>query len=85
MAHHQGRDSDLLDDVGDGEGLSRTGHPQEHVVFLPPAKPLEESGDRRRLVTRRPVGGFDLKVHGVTGSCRIRTYNLLVKSQQLYH
>ena len=85
MTHHQRRQPDLLNDIGHREGFAGAGHSQEDIVLFALSNPLQQTGDRRRLVPRRFVGGFNLEIHGVSGSCRIRTYNLLVKSQQLYH
>ena len=85
VTHHQSGNPEFLDDVGHREGLARAGHAKQDIMLLPTTDPLQQSGNRRRLVPRRTIGGFDLKIHGVFGSCRIRTYNLLVKSQQLYH
>jgi addiction module HigA family antidote len=54
----QGRPGQRLDHVGHGEGLARTGDPQEHLVALG----LGEAGDQlldglRLIARRREVGG----------------------------
>ena len=85
MTHHQGRQPQLLDHVGDGEGFSRSGHPEEDIMFLSFPEPLQQAGNGFGLIPGGGIRGLKLEVHGEVGSCRTRTYNLLLKREQLYH
>ena len=51
---HQGRPLDGADDVRDGEGLSRPGHPEEGLVGETVPEPVHEGGDGRPLVAGGP-------------------------------
>ena len=66
---HQGRSLDLLDDLGDGEGLARTGHSQQRLVGETGVQTVDQLGNGRRLIARRAVVGDNLEVrHGLHGS-----------------
>ncbi len=55
----EGRALHRLDHLGHGEGLARTGHPEQHLIALPPPQPFGERGDRLRLIPRRLIGRMD--------------------------
>ena len=53
----QGRTLQFLDDVGDGEGLARAGHPQQGQARLAIPQPLHQATDGRRLIAGGAEGG----------------------------
>ena len=58
---HERRALDLLDHVGDREGLAGAGDAEQRLVREAVADALDQLGDRLRLVARRLVVGFQYK------------------------
>ena len=58
---HQGRPLNGANDVGDGEGLSGPGHPEQGLVREAVSEAVHQGGDGRPLVARRPEIGFELE------------------------
>ena len=54
--HHQRRPLDVGDHAGQCEGLSRAGHPQQHLVRVPGTETIDKAIDRRPLVPPRFKG-----------------------------
>ena len=54
--HHQHRLLHRLDDVGDGVGLARSGHPEQGLPRDPGFEAVDQATDRLRLVAGRPIG-----------------------------
>ena len=57
----QGRALHLLDHMGDGEGLSRAGDTQQHLIHLIVLDAGDQFRDRLRLIARRLELADDLK------------------------
>ena len=57
---------DLLDHVGDGEGLTRSGHAKQRLIALTGLDALHEGFNCLGLITRRNVGRFDMQRHPAT-------------------
>ncbi len=67
---HQGRPLQLLDDVGDGEGLARTGDAQQGHARLAVAQTFHQGSDGGGLVAAGLEYGIELKFFGHGDSCR---------------
>ena len=70
VRQHQRRPLHALDHVGDGEGLAGAGDAEQRLVREAVAEPVDQLGDRRRLVARRLVVGAQAepgRVHGGSG------------------
>ena len=63
MGQHQGWPSRLLDDLGHGVGLARTGHAEEHLMLLAVCEAAGERVNGGLLVALRLVVADQLKVH----------------------
>jgi hypothetical protein len=61
MGQDEGGSLDLLDDVGDGEGLAGAGDTEQCLVFLSRVQSLDELSDGFRLVTCGCILGVDLE------------------------
>ena len=61
VRQHQRRALHRLDDLRHGEGLTRAGHAQKHLLTQTILHTLRQRGDRRRLIARGLIGRYDLK------------------------
>src|SRR5690606_26935404 len=61
MGENERRALHLLDHLGHGEGLSRPGDAEQHLVALALSEPVDKFGDRFRLVARRRILGDNLE------------------------
>jgi len=59
---HERRTLHLGDDIGDAEGLARTGHPQQRLVRQTGFQALDQLTDGLRLVAGRLEAGDKLKL-----------------------
>ena len=68
MAQYESRFVDLGDDVGGREGLARTRHAQQRVVFRSAADRIDELRDRFGLVARGLVFRDEFEIHRCKGT-----------------
>ena len=61
MGYHKCRTLNAFDDIGQGEGLARPGHPQERLVPLPLAQPPHDRINGLRLIARRSKFGLEME------------------------
>ncbi len=59
VRHDQGRTLGLLDDLGHGEGFTRSGHPQQNLIMLALGYAFQQVGDGARLIAGRLIGGSE--------------------------
>ena len=61
MGHDDGWPLDLLNHIGNGESLARTGYPEQGLMGKPGFNAVNQSRNRFGLVTSRLVGRIDAK------------------------
>ena len=57
MGHHQGRDLQLLDDIGDGKSFAGAGCAKQDLIFITFIDAIDELSDGFRLVAGWLIGG----------------------------
>ena len=72
--HHQDRPLHLLGHPGHGRGLAGAGRAEQHDVLLAPVDPLDDLGDRRRLVAGGDVVGLHVERSHATLEIGHRTH-----------
>jgi hypothetical protein len=63
MAQDEGRALGTFDDVRNGEGLSRPGHPKQYLIPLAAVQPFYQIVDGRGLISHRLEWSYELKLH----------------------
>ena len=61
VGHNQGGPLHRREGMGNGKGLPRSRHPQQHLILLPRIQPRRQRRNGRRLIPRRGKGGRQTK------------------------